>query len=73
MIVGRFTESIKRIILFVMYQKKGVFGKPNAVKYKDKKTAENLVKDLERDGYNTMILDRQTMRNVKGVKVTDKK
>jgi len=58
---------------FVMYQKKGVFGKPAAVKYKDKKTAEKFAKDLERDGYNTMILDRQTMRNVKGVKVTEAK
>ena len=58
---------------FVMYQKKGVFGKPAAVKYKDKKTAEKFAKDLERDGYNTMILDRQTMRNVKGVKVTESK
>ena len=58
---------------FVMYQKKGVFGKPAAVKYKDKKTAEKFAKDLERDGYNTMILDRQTMRNVKGVKVTEDK
>ena len=65
-------ESINESF-FVMYQKKGVFGKPAAVKYKDKKTAEKFAKDLERDGYNTMILDRQTMRNVKGVKVTEAK
>ena len=72
MIVGRFAESVNESF-FVMYQKKGVFGKPAAVKYKDKKTAEKFAKDLERDGYNTMILDRQTMRNVKGVKVTEAK
>ena len=68
----KFIESVNESF-FVMYQKKGVFGKPAAVKYKDKKTAEKFAKDLERDGYNTMILDRQTMRNVKGVKVTEAK
>ena len=34
----KFIESVNESF-FVMYQKKGVFGKP-CVKYKDKKTAE---------------------------------
>ena len=59
-------------MFYVLYQKKGVFGKPAAAGYKDRKDAEKFAKSLG-NNHNTMILDKQSMKNVKGVDVTEGK
>ena len=43
----KFIESVNESF-FVMYQKKGVFGKPAAVKYKDKKTGPKICKGFRK-------------------------
>ena len=57
-------------MFYVLYQKKGVFGKPAAAGYKDRKDAEKFAKSLG-NNHNTMILDKQSMKNVKGVDVNE--
>jgi len=57
-------------MFYVLYQKKGVFGKPAAAGYKDRKDAEKFAKSLG-SNHNTMILDKQSMKNVKGVDVKE--
>ena len=57
-------------MFYVLYQKKGVFGKPVAAGYKDRKDAEKFAKSLG-NNHNTMILDKQSMKNVKGVDVNE--
>ena len=59
-------------MFYVLYQKKGVFGKPAAAGYKDRKDAEKFAKSLG-NNHNTMILDKQSMKNVKGVDVKEGK
>jgi len=59
-------------MFYVLYQKKGVFGKPTAAGYKDRKDAEKFAKSLG-NNHNTMILDKQSMKNVKGVDVKEGK
>jgi len=57
-------------MFYVLYQKKGVFGKPAAAGYKNRKDAEKFAKSLG-NNHNTMILDKQSMKNVKGVDVKE--
>jgi hypothetical protein len=57
-------------MFYVLYQKKGVLGKPAAAGYKDRKDAEKFAKSLG-SNHNTMILDKQSMKNVKGVDVNE--
>src|SRR6056300_562834 len=59
-------------MFYVLYQKKGVLGKPAAAGYKDRKDAEKFAKSLG-SNHNTMILDKQSMKNVKGVDVKEGK
>ena len=62
-------EKRESNLFYVLYQKKGVFGKPAASGYKDRKDAEKFAKSLK--NHNTMILDKQSMKNVHGVKVKE--
>ena len=63
-------EKRESNMFYVLYQKKGAFGKPAAAGYKDRKDAEKFAKSLG-NNHNTMILDKQSMKNVKGVDVKE--
>ena len=63
-------ENRKSNMFYVLYQKKGVFGKPAAAGYKNRKDAEKFAKSLG-NNHNTMILDKQSMKNVKGVDIKE--
>jgi len=69
----KFAESINEKrdpnLFYVLYQRKGVFNKPAAAGYKDRKDAEKFAKSLK--NHNTMILNKQTMKNVKGVDIKE--
>jgi len=69
---GSMREDRNSNMFYVLYQKKGVFGKPAAAGYKDRKDAEKFAKSLG-NNHNTMILDKQSMKNVKGVDVKEGK
>ena len=69
---GNMREDRNSNMFYVLYQKKGVFGKPAAAGYKDRKDAEKFAKSLG-NNHNTMILDKQSMKNVKGVDVKEGK
>ena len=66
---GNMREDRNSNMFYVLYQKKGVFGKPAAAGYKDRKDAEKFANSLK--NHNTMILDKQSMKNVKGVDVKE--
>ena len=56
-------------LFYVLFQKKGVFGKPAAAGYKTRKDAEDFAKSLR--NYNTMILNKQEMKHVKGIDIKE--
>ena len=56
-------------LFYVLFQKKGVFGKPAAAGYKTRKDAEDFAKSLR--NYNIMILNKQEMKHVKGIDIKE--
>ena len=58
-------------LFYLLFQKKGVFGKPAAAGYKTRKDAEDFAKSLR--NYNIMILNKQEMKHVKGIDIKEGK
>jgi len=58
-------------LFYVLFQKKGVLGKPAAAGYKTRKDAEDFAKSLR--NYNIMILNKQEMKHVKGIDIKEGK
>ena len=63
----KFQESMNENF-YVLYQKKGVFGKPEAEVFKSKTLAQKYAKSLEKT-HIVMFLNKQAIQNMKGIKV----